>query len=105
MGPLLAVIYPLEEWAKRADIRNVELSPDGEKLALLRIASTEGMPILEVYNANNFSERPFRMDSDPMEMTNFYWVTDDKIVFSARQKVETKSMDLTEVCMSTRAEF
>ena len=49
-GPLLAVVYPLEEWAKRADIRNVELSPDGEKLALLRIASTEGMPILEVYN-------------------------------------------------------
>ncbi len=89
-GPLLAVVYPLEEWAKRADIRNVELSPDGEKLALLRIASTEGMPILEVYNANNLSERPFRMDSDPMEMTNFYWVTDDKIVFSARQKVRDK---------------
>ena len=39
-----AKIIPLEEWAKRADVRNVTLSPNGEKLALLRIMTTEGMP-------------------------------------------------------------
>ena len=30
------------------------------------------------------------MDADPMEITRFYWVTDDKIVFEARQKVRDK---------------
>ena len=34
---LVAKTIPLEEWAKRADVRNVTLSPNGEKLAMLRI--------------------------------------------------------------------
>ncbi|MFM1571763.1 MAG: hypothetical protein ACKJRN_10090, partial [Porticoccaceae bacterium] len=49
--------YPLEEWAKRSDIRNVSLSPDGEKLALLKIASKDGNPNLEVYDANDLGAR------------------------------------------------
>ena len=85
-----AKIYPVEEWAKRADVSNVSLSPDGEKLALLRIPTREGNPILEIYDASNLSQRPFRMDADPMEMTSFYWITDEKIIFSARQKVRDK---------------
>ena len=93
---LLAKTIPLEEWAKRADVRSVTLSPNGEKLAMLRIMTTEGMPVLEVYDANNLSKRPFRMDSDPMEMVAYYWATDDKIVFEARQKVGTRSMILIE---------
>ena len=87
---LSAKIYPIEEWAKRADVSNVSLSPDGEKLALLRIPTREGNPVLEIYDASNLSQRPFRMDADPMEMTSFYWVTDEKIIFSARQKVRDK---------------
>ena len=47
--------------------------------------------MLEVYDANNMSKRPFRMDSKPMEMVAYYWATDDKIVFEARQKVRIKS--------------
>ena len=85
-----AKIYPVEEWAKRADVSNVSLSPDGEKLALLRIPTREGNPILEIYDASNLSQRPFRMNADPMEMTSFYWITDEKIIFSARQKVRDK---------------
>ena len=88
-----AKTIPLEEWAKRADVRSVTLSPNGEKLALLRIMTTEGMPVLEVYDANNMSKRPFRMDSKPMEMIAYYWATDDKIVFEARQKVRDKIDD------------
>ena len=88
-----AKTIPLEEWAKRADVRSVSLSPNGEKLALLRIMTTEGMPVLEVYDANNMSKRPFRMDSKPMEMVAYYWATDDKIVFEARQKVRDKIDD------------
>ena len=83
-------VYPIEEWSKRSDISNVALSPDGNKMALLRIPTIEGNPILEIYDANNLSRRPFRMDADPMEMTSFNWVTNDKIIFRARQKVRDK---------------
>ena len=82
--------YPIEDWAKRADMQNVSLSPDGNKLALLKIPSAEENPILEVYDANNLSKKPFRMNANPMEITRFYWATDDKIIFSARQVVRKK---------------
>ena len=93
---LVAKTIPLEEWAKRADVRSVTLSPNGEKLAMLRIMTTEGMPVLEVYDANDLSKRPFRMDSDPMEIVAYYWATDDKIVFETRQKVRDKIDDFNQ---------
>jgi hypothetical protein len=46
--------YPLEAWAKRADMQQVRISPDGNRLALLKIVSNTGNPILEIYNAMIF---------------------------------------------------
>ena len=95
--------YPIEDWGKRADMSNVSLSPDGNKLALLKIPTRDGNPILEIYDANDLGARPFKMDADPMEMTRFYWATDDKIIFSARQKVRDKIDGFNEgVYKSTR---
>ena len=67
--------------------------------------TTEGMPVLEVYDANDLSKRPFRMDSDPMEIDEYYWATDDKIVFEARQKYGIRSMILIKAFMSSRAAY
>ena len=82
--------YPLEAWAKRADMQQVRISPDGNRIALLNIVSDTGNPILEVYNANDLSAKPFRMNADPMEITSVGWVTDDLLIFSARDKVRDK---------------
>ena len=82
--------YPLEAWAKRADMQNVSISPDGNRLALLKIATDEGNPILEIYDTNDLSARPFKMNADPMEMVGLDWVSEDMIVFTARAKVRNK---------------
>ena len=82
--------YPLEAWAKRADMQNVSISPDGNRLALLKIATDEGNPILEIYDTNDLSARPFKMNADPMEMVDLDWVSEDMIVFTARAKVRNK---------------
>ena len=79
--------YAIEEWAKRSDIESVSLSPDGNKIALMKIPTKDGMPILEIYDANNLSAKPFKMDADPMEMIGFDWVTSNHIIFTARLKV------------------
>ena len=84
-----AEIYPVEAWAKRPNIANVALSPDGETLALLRIKSTGENPQIEIYKAETL-ERIGQMDADPMEITRFYWVTNNRIFFAARQKVRDK---------------
>lgn len=82
--------YPLEYWALRAVINNAQVSPDGEHLALMKIPSKDGNPIIEVYDADDLDKTPFRLDADPMEITNFYWVSNKDIVFTLRQKVRDK---------------
>ena len=88
-----AETYSVFEWAKRSNITNVLLSPDGEKVALLRNDNfIIDRPILEVYDANNLGNRPFRMNSSNSEIIDFYWIADDKIVLTAklreREKIE-----------------
>ena len=85
-----AKIIPLEEWAKRDQVSNVSISPDGSKMAMLRIVEIGGNPILEIYDANDLSLRPFTMDSDPMETIGFSWVADNKLIFASRQRVRDK---------------
>ena len=80
-------IYPPEEWAKRATTSNISVSPDGNRIAMLRINGVGENPILEIYNSNDLSARPFRMDADPMEMTGLSWITDQHVLFYARQNL------------------
>lgn len=82
--------YPLEYFALRAVVSNVELSPNGERLALLKIPTRDGNPVIEVYDARDLSKEPFRVNADPMEITRFFWVSDSNIAFVARQKIRDK---------------
>lgn len=82
--------YPLEYWALRSVIDNVQVSPSGEYLALMKIPSKDGNPIVEVYEADDLSKKPFRFGADPMEITGFYWASDRDIVFTLRQKVRDR---------------
>ena len=79
--------YPLDYWARRDAVSNVRLSPDGSKFALLRILERGGNPIIEVYETDNLDDGPRRIDSNPMEIIGFSWITDDVLLFSARQQV------------------
>ncbi len=79
--------YPLEYWALRAVIDQAQVSPDGKYLGLMKIPSKDGNPIIEVYEADDLTKEPFRLNADPMEITNFYWASDEDIIFTLRQKV------------------
>lgn len=79
--------YPLEYWALRPVVRNVRVSPDGKRLGLMRIATRDGNPVIEIYDAGNMQQKPFRMDADPMQIDGFYWVSDKHLLFQARQQV------------------
>lgn len=79
--------YPVEYWALRNVISNVQVSPNGEQLALMRIPSRDGDPLIEVYDTANLAREPLRVNADPMEIVQLDWVNDDYIVFAARQKV------------------
>jgi dipeptidyl aminopeptidase/acylaminoacyl peptidase len=87
---LSAEPYPLEYWALRDVVSNVQVSPNGKRVALMKIPTRDGDPIIEVYDASNFEREPFRVNADPMEITDFDWLSDRAIVVSLRQKVRDK---------------
>lgn len=94
--------YPLEYWALREVINNAQVSPDGKYLGLMKIPSKTGNPVLEVYDAANLEKEPFRLNADPMEITNFYWASDKDIVFTLRQKVRDKIEGFNQGVYETR---
>ena len=79
--------YPLDYWAMRSVIDGVELSPDGKHLALMRIPSKDGNPIVEIYDAADLGKQPFRLNAEPMEIIGFSFISDAQILFQARQAV------------------
>lgn len=79
--------YPVDYFAMRAVVSNVSVSPDGKHLALMKIQTKDGNPIVEVYDAADLDKAPFRMDANPMELEFFSWVSDRDILFRARQQV------------------
>ncbi|MET1254689.1 alpha/beta hydrolase family protein [Aliikangiella maris] len=85
-----AKVYPLEYFALREVVKNVEVSPDGKKLALIKIAGAGGNPTIEIYDTDNLQKEPFRFNSDPMEIQNFYWLSNSHILVYNRQKVRDK---------------
>ena len=85
--PAFAEPYPLDYWARREAISNVRVSPDGQRLGLLKIPARGENPIIEVYDTNDLSKEPFRVNAKPMEIIGFNWVDDARIVMSARQAV------------------
>ena len=89
-GAALAKVYPVEQWAMRHVVDNVAVSPNGKRLALLKIPSRDGNPVIEVYEAVDLDKKPFRLDAKPMEFQWFLWLNDDHILFGARQAVRNK---------------
>lgn len=82
--------YPLEYFALREVVQTVRVSPDGERLAYLKILSREGNPVLHVFDASDMDKTPFVVNADPMEITGFNWASDRDIVVTLRQKVRDK---------------
>lgn len=82
--------YPLDYWALRDVISNVEISPDGKHVALLKIPTKDGGPIIEVYPANDLEGEPYRINSNPMEIQRFFWLSNDVIGMRLRQKVRDR---------------
>ncbi|RMA78858.1 alpha/beta hydrolase family protein [Umboniibacter marinipuniceus] len=82
-----AEVLPPEYFALRSVISDVQLSPDGKYLALLKIANRDANPVIEVYQTDDLEAQPYRVNADPMEIQSFSWVTSKDIVLTLRQQV------------------
>jgi len=81
---------PLEFFAVRENMTNVQISPDGRHIALMRIPARTANPLIEIYQTDDLSAPPRRLNADPMEFQGLSWVTDDLIIVSARQQIRNR---------------
>jgi dipeptidyl aminopeptidase/acylaminoacyl peptidase len=94
--------YPLEYYALPDVMRNVIISPNGEHLLLLSSATDDGAAVLEIYDAANLRNNPYRVSADPMEIRSAQWASDDDILLTLRQKVKIETDDSIHSVFQTR---
>ncbi len=78
---------PVDVWALRDVVDQVQLSPDGKHLLVHKVESREGEYILEIYATDDLSKPLRRLAADPMEIISARWVSDNLIFGNAWQQV------------------
>ncbi len=83
---------PIDYWAVRSAVSSVSVSPDGKHMAVQRIGSKDGDPVIEIFDVNDLSKAPNRLGADPMEfLGGASWVSDD-VFFGQAMQVVNKSV-------------
>ena len=70
---------PIDVWALRDVVNNVEISPDGKHILVQKVESREGKYILEIYETSDMSKPLRRLSADPMEIISATWANDNFI--------------------------
>jgi len=76
---------PLDAFAALPVIRNVSVSPDGKKLAIVRARTNNGDYIIEISDLKNLKEEPVRLGADKMLVSGISWLNNEKILVQFRQ--------------------
>lgn len=84
--PAAADPAPLEYFAQRDAMRDVQLAPDGERLLKLAIPEADGATTLEVYETDDLAATPLRQSVEPWEISRANWVNNDVIVMDLRRR-------------------
>lgn len=80
-----APTVPIEVWALRDVVTNVQISPSGKHLLVMKLESKEGEYIMEIYETSDLSKPMRRLNSSPMEIISAQWVSDNYIFGTAWQ--------------------
>lgn len=91
VGAAATGTVPIEAWALRDVISNVQISPDGKHIMVMKLESKEGEYIMEIYETADMSKPLRRLNADPMEIIGARWVTGNKI-FGTAWEVVRKSV-------------
>ena len=81
---------PIDVWAQRDNVSSVDISPDGQHIAMLRMKDVEGKYYLEIYKTSDLS-KPWRtLAADPMELISARFIGDNYLFGNAWQVVRDK---------------
>lgn len=81
---------PMEYWAAPDFMSNVSVSPNGKYVAFIKSTSQKGDKIVEVFDSNNLSKKPYRVGAKKMRLQGFQWVGDEEMILSFNQQVSKR---------------
>ncbi len=82
--------FPVEYWAIGDVLSNVDVSPDGKKLSLMKRPSKKSDPIIEIFDVKNMGADPYRIGSKKMEITGYGWISDEDLIIAFQDQVSKK---------------
>lgn len=75
---------PLDAFAMQDMIRNVDVSPNGKKILMVRSLTKTGTYIVEIMDANNLKAKSKKLGGGKMEITSAFFLSDKKIIVNFR---------------------
>ncbi len=78
----------LEEFAVRPLVRDVDLSPSGEHLAVMRLPGPGQNYVVDVYETARLERDPYTLGSKHMDIVGVNWANDERLLIRTRQPVE-----------------
>ena len=87
-SPVLSQPPTLEEFAMRPLVRDVDLSPSGEHLAVMRLPGPGANYVVDVYETAQLGDDPYTLGSEHMDIVGVNWANDERLLIRARQPVE-----------------
>ena len=88
-GVTIAAEQPtLEEFAMRPIVRDIDLSPSGEHMAIMRLAGQGLNYVVDVYETEHMDREPHTLGSEHMDIIGVNWANDERLLIRTRQPVE-----------------
>ncbi len=78
----------LEEFAMRPLLRDVDLSPSGEHLAVMRLPGRGQNYVVDVYETARLERDPHTLGSEHMDIVGVNWANNERLLIRTRQPVE-----------------
>ena len=86
--PGLLAQPPLEAFAMRPIILDVDLSPSGEHLAVVRLPGRGQHYVIQVFQTADMAAPPYTLGAEHMDIIGINWANDERLLVRTRQAVE-----------------
>ena len=87
-NPVQAATPLLEKFAMPPLVRDVDLSPDGNHLAVMRMPGPGQHYVVDVYLTEHLQQDPHTLGSKHMDIIGFSWANNERLLIQTRQPVE-----------------
>ena len=74
----------LEEFAMRPIVRDVDLSPSGEHMAVMRLAGRGLNYVVDVYESEHMDREPHTLGAEHMDIIGVNWANDKRLLIRTR---------------------